>query len=156
MANQIVLNNISADARILDIVAPANTVNGSIVAVGTQASNGTYAATAPSAVTLDDLAMVLDMPLSYEAEYVENDYTISTGDIVRAYVPYKGMTVTIPQANVTETSTFTVGYVVVVDAGEIKPECKSAAGGTETVVFEVIALPTVNGVDSIKIRCIKA
>lgn len=156
MANQIVLNNISAEARILSLVAPANTVNGSILAVGTRASNGTYAASAPSAITLDDLAMVLDMPLSYEAQYVENDYTIATGDIVRAYVPYKGMTVTIPQANITATATLTVDYVVTVDAGEIKPECKTTAGGTETVVFEIVELPTVNGVASAKLRCIKA
>ena len=147
---------ISKDATILTLVAPANTVNGSLLNVTTRQSNGTYSAAAPSAVTLTDLALVMAVPLSYEAEYTQNDFTIATGDLVRAYVPYKGMVVTIPQANITATVALAVGKVVVPDAGEVKMECLASAGGTETVVFEIEELPTIKGVASAKLRCVKA
>lgn len=156
MANQIVLNKIKRDAVIVTVKAPAGTVNGSILALGAQDTEGLFAATAPSAVTLTDLAMVLAVPLSYEADKVQNNFVIGLGDLVRAYVPYKGMVVTIPVANITATNALGKNKFVVVKANQTKPECLDAVVGTETVVFKIDELVTVNGVASAMLRCVRA
>lgn len=156
MANQIELKKVSKDASIVTLIAPANTVNGSILEIGARQSNGTYTGVVPSAVTLLDLAMVLAVPLPYEADKVQNDFVIATNDLVRAYIPYKGFEPSIPQANITATEALGVGKVVVVNAASEKPECLAAPAGTETVVFEIIALETVNGVDMAHLRCVLA
>lgn len=159
MANQIILNKIPADARIVTIQAPANTTNGSIVTVGSfdtdAADYGTYAAAAPSAVTDLGMAMVLTPTLSYEAQYDENDFEISTGDKVRAYFPVVGMKVTIPVANITATATVEADNYVV-PTTTVKPECKSSMGGTEAVAFLIDQVVTINGVSMAELRCIKA
>ena len=87
MANQIVLNNIKATASIKNVVVPASTVNGGILVLGTQNVDKTYAGSACSAVTDMGMVIVLDVPISYEVEKIENDYVIGTGATVRAYVP---------------------------------------------------------------------
>ena len=156
MANQIVINKMSANATIFDVVAIAGTVNGSLLAVGAQNSNKTYVVTAPAAVTDNDVVIVLQSTVSYDASKGDNDYVIATNDVVRGYVPYIGMVVTIPQANITATVAIAKNKIVVPDAGEVKMECIDAVGGTEAVVFVVDEIPTVNGVASAKLRCIKA
>jgi len=156
MANQIELTKVSKTATIVTLVAPAGTVNGSILEIGTRQANGTSTGVIPSAVTLNDLAIVMALPLSYDAEKIQNDFVIATGDLVRAYVPYRGMEVSVPEVNITDTAALVVGKVVVVNAADVKVECATAAGGTETVVFEIIEMSTVNGVDMVKMRCVKA
>ena len=137
MANQIVLNRISATCPIFNVVAPADCANGYIVVVGTQAADKTYACAAPVAVDDAGMVMVLDVPLSYEAEKTENDYVIATGQVVRAYAPYVGMVVSIPVANVTNTSALDVGKFVVPKAGAMKPECLDTLATGEEVVFVI-------------------
>jgi len=155
MANQINLDKISGNASIVTVVAPADTTNGSIVTVGTMNSNFTYAAAAPSAVTDSDMVMVLAVPFSYEADYVQNDFVIDAGDLVRAYYPHKGMVVSIPVVNITATATVEAGRVVV-PTTTVKPEAKASAGGTETVVFEIERVYTLNSVNMAELKCVKA
>src|SRR6056297_1747684 len=148
MANQIVLNKIPADASIVSILAPADTTYGSIVTLGdfnVDDDYGTYDAAAPSAVTDNGMVMVLTPTLSYEAQYDENDFSISTGDKVRAYFPVVGMKVTIPVANITATATVEADNYVV-PTTTVKPECKTAMGGTEAVAFLIDQVVTINGV----------
>ena len=119
------------------MVAPADCANGYIVVVGTQAADKTYACAAPVDVDDAGMVMVLDVPLSYEAEKTENDYVIATGQVVRAYAPYVGMVVSIPVANVTNTSALGVGKFVVPKAGAMKPECLDTLATDEEVVFVI-------------------
>jgi hypothetical protein len=157
MSNLIVLNKIPATSHWVDIVAPASCANGYIVKLGTQNSTTKcYAAAAPAAVTDKGMAVVLSVPLSYEAQYTEDDYTIATGDILRAYKMQVGDVVSIPQANITATAALTVGYVVVPVAGAQKMACLTAVAGTEVLVFIIDELYTKAGVSMAKIRCILA
>ncbi|MDD4000478.1 MAG: hypothetical protein PHX62_06265 [Bacilli bacterium] len=156
MANLIVLNRLSATATLVDIVAPASLENGHIVKLGTQASTKEYACAANAAVSDSDLALVIAVPLSYGVETLENDYVIATGEVVRAVIPYKGLTVSIPQVNITATVALAAGTVVVPKIAVTKMECLAAAVGTESVVFEIDELYTKSGIAMAKIRCIKA
>ena len=133
MANQIVLNNIKATASIKNVVAPANTVNGGILVLGTQNADKTYAGAACGAVTDKSMVLVLEVPLSYEAEKIENDFVIATGATVRCYVPELGDVVSIPVANVTATVALAVGKIVTAKASTIKMECLDAFAGTEAL-----------------------
>lgn len=155
MANQINLDKVSATASIITVVAPEDTINGSILTVGDLKDNFTYEAAAPSGVDDDDMVMVLAVPLSYEAENVQDDFEIDTGDLVRAYYPYKGFTVSIPVANITATDAVEAGHFVVPTA-TVKPEALDAVVGTETVVFEIEEVYTLNGVSMARLKCIKA
>jgi len=156
MSNQIVLNNVSATATIYDIVAPAGVKNGNVVVLGTQNANKYYASAANAAITDLGMAIVLDVPLSYEVEKTENDYVIATGGIARAYQPYKGFKFSIPVANVTATSALAVDKVVVPKAAALPMECLASAGGTEAIEFVIDELFTKAGVAMVKLRCVKA
>jgi hypothetical protein len=155
MANQINLDKVSATASIVTVVAPENTVNGSILTVGELQDNFTYAAAAPAGADDADMVMVLAVPLSYEAEKDQNDFEIAANDLVRAYYPYKGFTVSVPVANITATAAVAAGNVVVPTA-TTKPEALAAAVGTETVVFEIEEVYTLNNVSMARLKCIKA
>lgn len=156
MANLIVLNKVSAAATYVDVAAPASYANGYLATLGTQNSAGYYACAAPTAITDLGVVMVLAVPLSYEAQYVENDYAISTGEIVRAIVPYTGFVVSVPVANITASVALAVGKYVIPVAGAGKMESADALGGTESVAFIIDGLYTKSGVSMAKIRCIKA
>jgi len=156
MANQITINKVSKDATIVTLVAPASTVNGSLLAVGSKNTDGTFAAAAPAAVTDTNVALVATPTDSYEAEKVDNDFVIATSALVRAYIPYVGFTITVPVANITATAAITKDYVVVPKASAVKMECLATVAGTEAVVFTVEELLTENGVASVTLRCIKA
>jgi hypothetical protein len=156
MANLTILNKVSGNASIFDVVAPAGLTNGNVVVLGTQATNKTYACAAPAAVTDNGMVLVATVSLPYEVEKLENDYTIATGEIVRTYVPYVGMVVSIPVANVTATAALAVGKVVVPKAGALKMECLAAPAGTEVLIFNIDEMFTKAGVAMVKLRCIKA
>ena len=156
MANQIILDNVGANTPVFTCVSPASCANGYFVVLGALGSAGTYTVAAPGAVTDAGMVMVLDVPLSYEAQYTEDDYVITTGKEIRCYAPYVGMKVSIPVANVTATAPLAAGTFVVPDAGQMKPENIAALGGTEEVQFIVEKLFTKAGVSMVKIRCIKA
>lgn len=157
MANQIVINKMGADNHIFDVVALASTYNGYLAKLSSRNTDGTYTVAWPTAVTDKSIVMILAVPLSYSVESTENDFSITTGDIVRAYKMQVGDIVSVPQANITATSTLTVGYVVTVDTdGSGKPECKSAAGGTEVILFNIDELYTKAGVAMAKLRCVLA
>ena len=66
------------------------------------------------------------------------------------------MVVSIPVANVTNTSALGVGKFVVPKAGAMKPECLDTLATDEEVVFVIDELFTKAGVPMVKIRCIKA
>jgi len=156
MSNQIILNKIGSSDAIFDIVAPASCANGYFVALGTQATDKTYASAAPAAVTSKSIVMVLAVPLSYGVEYTEDTFVIATGDIVRAYAPVVGRVVSIPVANVTATVALAVGKVVVPVAGAMKGECLATPAGTEEVIYVIDELFTKAGVAMVKLRCTKA
>jgi hypothetical protein len=156
MANQIILDKIGANDPIFNIVAPASCANGYFVALGTLGTDGTYTVAAPAAVTTKGIVMVLEVPLSYQAEYTENDFVIATGAVCRAYAPVVGRKVSIPVSNITATATVQAGAYIVPDAGAMKPECLATLGGTEEVIYVVESVYTKAGVSMAKIRCIKA
>jgi len=156
MANLIVMNKVAATATFFDVVAPASYANGYLASLGTQNANKTFACAAPTNVTDKGMVMVLAVPLSYEAQYVENDYVIGTGEVVRAIVPYVGMTVSIPAANITEGVSLAVGKFVIPVAGSGKMTSANAVGATDSVDFVIDELYTKSGVTMAKIRCIKA
>jgi len=156
MANLTILDKVSATASIYDVVALAGAEVGNILVLDTRQADGTYVVTANTAVTDNGMVMLLQVNLPYGAEVLENDYVIPTGSIQRSYVPYEGMVVSIPVANITATSTLAVGSVVVPKAGVVKPECLASAVGTERVIFEIDSLYTKTGVAMAKLRCVKA
>lgn len=158
MSNQIILTKVGASDPIVDIIAPAGLKNGHIVVLGAQATDKTYASAACAAVTDKSMALVMAVPLSYGVEKTENDFEISTGDVVRAYIPVLGRIYSFPVANVkgTPTVAVAVGKVLVPDAGELAMDCKNSAGGTESVVFYVDEVFTKAGVSMVKARCIKS
>ena len=137
MSNQIVLNRVAGDATIYDVVAPADLKNGHIVVLGSRNSDGTYDVAAPTAITDLGMVMVLAVPLSYDADKSQNDYVIATGEVVRAYVPYVGMQVSVPVANITATAPVAADAFVIPDAAATKPECVAALGGTEAIAYIV-------------------
>lgn len=155
MANLMVLTNIPADAQYVTIAAPASTSNGYLYTLGAKASTGIYAAT-PSAITDMNVVMVAAVCLPYEAETLENNYTIATGEPVRALVPRVGYEVAIPVANVTATTAVAAGAFVIIDAGTGKPECVASLGGTESLAFKVTGTFTKAGVAMFNMRCILA
>jgi hypothetical protein len=156
MANLINMDKVSASATYFDIVAPASYANGYLATLGTINTDGTYDCAAPTAITDLGVVMVLAVPLSYEAQYVENDYTIATGEIVRAIVPYRGLVVGIPQANITAGVALAAGKYVIPVAGAGKMTSADALGGTESVAFIIDSLYTKSGVSMASLRCIKA
>lgn len=156
MANLIVMNKVAATATLFDVVAPASYANGYLAVLGTQNANKTFACAAPAAVTNKGMVMVLAVPLSYKAEEVENDYVIATGEVVRAVVPYEGMTVSIPAANITAGVPLAVGKFVIPVAGAGKMTSADTVGATDAVDFIIDELYTKSGVSMAKIRCIKA
>lgn len=156
MSNQIVLQKVSGEATIFDVVAPAGVKNGNFVSLGNRNSNGTYACAAPAAITDKEIVMVLSVPLSYAADKAQNDYVIATGEVVRAYVPYKGMVVSIPVANITATVAVAKDAFVIPDAAALKAEAVAALGGTESVAFVVDEVYTEFGVSMAKLRCVVA
>lgn len=156
MANLMVLTNIPDDAQYVTISAPASTLNGYLYVLGAKAASGVYAAATPAAITDLNVVMVAAVCLPYAAETVENDFTIATGDTVRALVPSLGMEVAIPVANVTATATVAAGAFVIIDASTGKPECVASLGGTESLAFKVTGTFTKAGVAMFNMRCIKA
>jgi len=156
MSNQIILNKIGSSDAIFDVIAPASCANGYFVALGTQATDKTYACAAPADVTSKSIVMVLAVPLSYEIQYLENDFVIETGAIVRAYAPVVGRVVSIPVSNVTASVALAVGKVVVPVAGAMKGECLADPVGTEEIIYIIDELYTKASVPMVKLRCIKA
>ena len=156
MANLIVLNKVSAAATYFNILAPASYANGYLATLGTINTDGTYDCAAPSAITDLGMVMVLAVPMDYNAEHVENDYVIATGETVRAIVPYVGMVVSIPTANITAGVAIVAGKYVIPVGAAGKTTSADALGGTEAVAFIVDEVYTKSGVAMTKIRCIKA
>ncbi len=156
MANLMVLTNIPADAQYVTIAAPASTSNGYLYTLGAKASTGIYAAATPAAITDKNVVMVAAVCLPYAAETLENNYTIATGESVRALVPRVGYEVAIPVANVTATATVAAGAFIIIDAETGKPECVSSLGGTESLAFKVTGTFTKAGVAMFNMRCILA
>jgi hypothetical protein len=156
MANLIVLNKVSKSATYFDVVAPASYANGYLATLSTINTDGSYDCAAPAAITDLGIVMILAVPMDYNAEHVENDYTIETGEIVRAIVPYRGMVVSIPTANITAGVAIAAGAYVIPVAGAGKMTSAAALGGTESVAFIVDSVYTKSGVSMTQLRCIKA
>lgn len=156
MANLVILDKVGATDAIYDIVAPAGLSNGNLVVLGAQASNGTYACAACNTIADKSMVLVASVPLSYQVEYTENDYTIETGGIERAYAPVVGRKYSFPVSNFTATVPAAVGKYVIPQANELKMEIVNDLGGTETVAFIIDKVFTKVGVSMMTIRCIKA
>jgi len=156
MAN-IVLNKVSATCPIYDIKCAAELNQGNLVTIGVQdmtTNLGVYTVAAPAAITDLNMAIVACVPLSYEAEKTEGDFSLAIGAIGRAYVPYIGFTVTIEDAQITGATV--LNQYVIPAAGAVKMAAAAALGGTEAVAFQVKEKTTLNGVAATKIVCIKA
>jgi hypothetical protein len=156
MANLINLDKVKSSVTIFDVLAPASYANGFLATVTTINTDGTYDSTAPAAITDLGMVVVLGVPMDYNAEHVENDYVIATGEIVRGYVPYSGMVFAVPAANITAGVVLAAGKYVIPVAGAGKMTSADALGGTEAVAFIITRLYTKSGVPMCELRCIKA
>lgn len=154
--SNIVLNKVSATCPIYDIKSAVALNQGNLVTLGVQdmtTNIGVYTVAAPSAIT--DLGMVLVgcVPLSYEAEKVQGDFSLAIGEIGRAYQPYVGMVVTIEDAQITGATT---KDQFVIPTTAVKMAAAASLGGTEAVAFQVKEKTFINGVAASKLLCIKA
>ncbi len=154
MANLVILNKIKATAHIVDCVAPASTKNGYLVKLGEQNADKTYAVSAPGAANADSLVIVLNVNLPYDVGVLENDVTIATGDIVRAYVPEIGNVISIPVENIEDSYDLEVGEYVVATVNMKMAAASSYS--TESVVFVVEEELSKDGIAMAKLRCIVA
>ena len=155
MANLFILNKVKATAHYVDVVAPAEVTNGNIVVLGTQNSDKTYACAANGAVTDKGMAIICNPNLPYGAEVLENEVSISTGEVVRARIVELGDVESYPVANITATVALAVNEVVVPKATALKQECLAAFAGTEVLGYIIDELYTKAGVPMVKLRAIK-
>jgi hypothetical protein len=155
--SNIVLNKVSATCPIYDVTSASILHQGYLAVLGAQdmATNiGTYVVTAPAAITDLNMVLIASVPLNYEAEKVEGDFSLAVGGIGRAYQPYIGMVITIEDAQITGATT--KDQYVIPAAGAFKMAAAAALGGTEAVAFQVKEKTTINGVAASKLLCIKA
>jgi len=158
MAN-IVLNKVSSTAHIYDVTCASILHQGNLVVLGTQDNTtniGTYTVAACGAITDAGMVLFASVPLNYEAEKVEGDFSLAVGQVGRAYEISEGLVVTVENAQLTATVAAAVGKFVIPDAGALKMEIVDALGGTEAKAFIINEVTTLNGVAASKIRCIKA
>ena len=156
-SNLIVMERIGADTQYIDIVAPAGVYNSNLVKLGTRNANGTYQASAPTAITNDSLAMVLHEDLGYNVEYVNmGDITFTTGGILRAAILRLGDEIAFPVANVVATTAVVAGAYLIPDATTLPLECVASLGGTESFAMIVESTFTKSGVSMLRARVIKA
>ena len=155
MSNLFILQKVSADAHYFDVVAPASTVNGNILVLGTQNTDKTYAAAANVAATDKSMVIVCNPNLPYAAETLENNTVIETGEVIRTREVKLGDVESYPVANITATAALAVGKAVVPVAGALQMECLAAAVGTESIIYLIDELFTKAGVPMAKLRCVK-
>jgi hypothetical protein len=155
MANLMILTKVPADMQYVTVTAPASTVNGHFIKLGTKTA-GVYAGATPTAITNLDLVLAAAVCLPYGAEVVENDYTIATGEKIRGLVPAVGVEVAIPVANVTATTAVVAGAFVIPTVNAGIANCVASLGGTESKAFQITDLFTQAGVAMLNMRCIKA
>lgn len=156
MANLMILSKVKATAHYADCVAPAGVTNGNFVALGVQNADKTYACAAPAAITSNGVNIVCDIPISYEVEKLENDFTIATGAIIRTRTPEIGDVECYPVANFTATVAAAAGKFIIIDAAALKGEIVAALGGTESLAYIIDEVFTKAGVSMLKMRCIIA
>ena len=155
MANLNELTKVSMGAHYFDVLAPAGLVAGNAVELLTINTDGTYDVQAPTAITTKEIGIAVPVTLPYEADTVENDYVIATGEVTRVIVPEVGQKLGFPVANFTATATVEAGNYIILDAGALKMECVSSLGGTESVIYTIDKTYTKAGVSMVQIRCIK-
>jgi hypothetical protein len=156
MANLNVLTKVSKDATLYTILAPASLVAGNAVELLTRNASSTFNVQEPTDITALDVAIAIPVTLPYGVETEENDFVIATGADVRVVIPYKGMMVDFPVANVTATVAVAENAYVIIDAGAYKMECVASLGGTESVAFQIARTYTLAGVAMFSMRCIKS
>jgi len=155
MAN-IVLNKISATCPIYDIKSSSILNQGNLIVLNAQDMTtelGVYTVTACGAITDLNMAIVANVPLSYEAEKVEGDFSLAVGQIGRAYQPYVGMVITIEDSQIDGATV--KDQFVIPKALDLKMAA-AAALGDEAIAFQVKEKTTINGVAASKLLCIKA
>jgi len=154
MAN-IVLKNVSADARIYNIKCASVLEQGNVAKLGARDVEGVYAVVATAAVTDLEAVLIASVPLSYEAEKVEGDFNLAIGGIGRAYGFYEGLEFEIEDAQI-DGATTKDQYCTLNTDTTFKLLAAAALAGTESVAFRVIEKGTLNGVASSTLLCIKA
>ncbi len=160
MAN-IVLNKVSATCSVYSIKSAVELNQGNLVVLGAQDMTndlGVYTVAAPAAITDLGMVIVADVPLDYDATKVQGDHIVAIGEIGRAYQPYVGMVITIENSQIDASGGVAIaaGKYVIPKAGSLKMATADAPVGTESVVFIIDEVTTINGVAAAKIRCIKA
>lgn len=156
MANLVILNKIKATAHIFDCVAPENTKNGYLVKLGAQKADKTYNVSANTNKADKGLAMVLNVNLPYEADKLENEAEIATGEVVRAYIMELGNVVSIPVANIEASADIEAENFVIPEDGKMKMESADSLDATASVAFVIDEVFTKAGVPMAKLRCIVA
>jgi len=154
MAN-IVLRNVSADARIYDIKCASDLQQGNVAKLGARGTDGVYTVAATTAVTDLEAVLVACVPLSYEAQKTEKDFVLTAGEVGRGYGFYKGLTFEIEDAQIDGATTKDQFCTLNTD-GTFKFLPAATLAGTESVAFRVIEKGTLNGVASSTLLCIKA
>lgn len=154
MSGKNIMANVSMGATYYAIDCASVLEQGYIGVLGQPDSDGVRPVTAPAAITTLGLVVHVSVPMEYDADKAQADFSLAIGEVGRAIVPYKGMELVIPDANILNATV--KGQFVIPDAGEFKMEAAAALGGTESLAFVVDDKITDYGVAMSVLRCIKA
>ena len=154
MAN-IILRNVSATARIYNVKCAAVLEQGNVAKLGARDADGVYTVSATANVGDLESVLIASVPLNYEAEKVEGDFSLAIGGIGRAYGFYEGFEFEIEDAQIDGATTKDQFCTLNTDT-TFKLLAAATLTGNESVAFRVIEKGTLNGVASSTLLCIKA
>ena len=154
MSGKNIMANVSMGATYYAIDCATALEQGHIGVLGQPDDNGVRTVTAPAAITDLGLVMHISVPLTVDASEAQADFQLEVGDVGRAIVPYVGMEIAIPDANITGATT--EGQYVIPAVGEFEMAAAALLGGTESIAFVVDDKITDYGVAMSVLRCVKA
>jgi len=154
MSGKNIMANVSMGATYYAIDCASVLEQGYIGVLGQPDDNGVRTVTAPAAITDLGLVMHVSVPLEVEASKDQNDFQLEIGEVGRAIVPYVGMEIAIPDANITGDTT--EGGYVIPAAAAFEMAAAATLGGTESIAFVVDDKITDYGVAMSVLRCVKA
>ena len=154
MSGKNIMANVSMGATYYAIDCASVLEQGYIGVLGKPDADGVRPVTAPVAITDLGLVIHVSVPIEYEANKAQADFTLTIGEVGRSIVPYVGLELVIPDANITNATV--EGQYVIPVAGAFKMAAAAALGGTESLAFVVDDKITDYGVAMTAIRCIKA
>lgn len=154
MSGKNILTNVHMGATYYAIDCASGLKQGYIGVLGQPDSNQVRPITAPAAITDLGLVVHVSVPLDYDADKTQADFVLEVGKVGRAIVPYVGMEIAIPDANINGATV--AGQFVIPAAAAFEMGAAVALGGTESLAFVVDKKFSDYGVEMSLLRCIKA